>query len=1703
MSFFIYTNENTFKFVYINIILYIANKFKFQKLVFMRCNFLLLFFSFALVLLCISFYSHAQYDFVKNKGQWHENVLHKVSLNNGAIFLEDNCITYNFFREGDMAFSSAHHDYEFTPPELIKHFHAYKVHFRNSNRNPEVIPDKAFDDYLNFYIGNDPSKWASRVPKYEEIYYKDLYDGIDFKFYQNYEGLKYDFIVRPGYNPNNIVLEYEGIDNIFIENENVKIITSVNEIIEVKPYAYQIINNKKIEVKCNYNLKRNRLSFEFPDSYDKNYELVIDPSLVFSTYTGSTGDNWGFTATWDYEDNVYAGGIVFDVGYPTSTGAYQVSFAGGTPWNPASNWYANGCDVGIIKYNEDGTQRLFATYLGGTGGQEMPHSLVVTESNDLLIMGTTGSPDFPISPNAYRDYFMGGDSVVYDNVIGFHEGTDIFVTKLSEDGSQLLGSTYIGGSSNDGLNFKIHYSYHGWVKQHGNDSLYANYGDGARGEIIVDDLDYVYVGTTTFSNDFSQGINPGFQPNSGGGQEGIVFKMNPDLSQLIWSTYIGGSHDDAVFSIDLNNQYDVLVAGATVSHDFPTTVNAYSPNFNGGNTDAFVSKISKNGNSLLSSTYYGSEEFDNAFFVRTDRFNNVFITGQTKATGSTLIHNAGYSIPNSGQYIAKFNSDMSELEWSTVFGTGNGKPNISISAFDVDICDRIYLAGWGRDWPHSFYNEHGDYYTWDDTFGTKGMEVTPDAIQSETDGMDFYIMVLDEDANELEYATFFGELRYAGCGASGRDHVDGGTSRFDRKGHIIQSVCSSCGGCQEFPTYPDNVWSTSNNASNCNNAVFKIQIIENLALANFDPVPAGCAPYTVQFNNTSQGNVIEWDFGDGTTSTEENPEHTYTSGGAFTVTLIVNDPMSCNINDTLSRVITVMDPDDPTYLPDIEICPGEQVVIGPTTNFPPETTFSWIQGGNLNNYSIKNPVANPSGTTNYILIAEEICVDTIYQTVLIYEPDVDITVPDDMIICEGDEVTLTAGTTSQVDSWEWSDSPTFNNILSQSQSFTVSPTSSGTYYVRATENICNLFVVEQVSVFIHEFNYDISTDVIICEDDNTNITIVNNNPADELSYLWSPSEFIQSGENTNSPLVAPESNTTFYVTITNQIGCVTTDTVKVEINYLMFATPVLTHNPCYNDCKGSAVVSAEGIPPYEYFWSNEEYGGGITGLCVGTYDVTVIDNLGCTAHTSVEITEPPELTGEFTSIKDPECDGIGYGAATITAYGGTPGYTYQWSYGGNEQTNNTLLVGTNYVTITDNNNCKLVEIIEMEAPGDLISSIADYEMITCYGYCDGSIAVTASYGPEPYSYYWSNQESTPEIDNLCAGQYIVTIIDAIDCVSHQQMWITQPDTLIAQATAIQEILCYNELGSIGVYVTGGTPEYSYNWDTGEQNVSLTDVEAGIYNVTVIDNNGCVDSSEIYLSQPPELLIDTLVNNMICDNVCNGYINIETYGGTSPYYYNWSSNNYGPIASNLCKGDYSLTLTDNNGCEYIEHFYIENLKYIPPLKAETNKIEIYVGEEVNLNAIAPTANSYTWYPSASLNNNKIKNPIATPDQTTLYEVIIYDSLGCKNIDTVRVFVKEVICGDPFIFVPNAFTPNGDGINDYFMVKFPPTLVTDLYFAVYNRWGEILFETNDINSIGWDGTYNGQELGMDVFVFMLEAWCLDGQKYEEKGNVTLIR
>ena len=242
-----------------------------------------------------SFAQISNLEFIENKGQWNDNVQFKAKIPSGNIYLEANELTYQLYDEQAM---SRYHDLHHgliknpTPADYLMNVHAFKVKFLNAE--PSVVKgSNATLDYENYFIGNDKTKWASHVKKYNQAAYQNLYPNIDLKFYLKDYFLKYDFIVNKEGDASQIQVDYVGVDGIVLEKGKLIISTSVSEIIEQKPYAYQLIKGKIKEVKCNFKLEGTTVSFDFPRGYNRNYQLIIDPVLVFASYSGSTFDNWG------------------------------------------------------------------------------------------------------------------------------------------------------------------------------------------------------------------------------------------------------------------------------------------------------------------------------------------------------------------------------------------------------------------------------------------------------------------------------------------------------------------------------------------------------------------------------------------------------------------------------------------------------------------------------------------------------------------------------------------------------------------------------------------------------------------------------------------------------------------------------------------------------------------------------------------------------------------------------------------------------------------------------------------------------------------------------------------------------------------------------------------------------------------------------------------------------------------------------------------------------------------------------------------------------------------------------------------------------------------------------------------------------------------------------------------------------------------
>ena len=1065
------------------------------------------------------------HSFIENKGQWNENVLFKSHFDGGNLWVEQHRLLFHLQDFGSLYEAHVSMGKQKKQSTEVPQSIVY-LNFLNSNDVSEIETFFPSSNYYNYFLGNKKENWATNVRGYGEAIMKDLYDGIDFKIIEQKEQLKYEFHVKPMQDPNLIRLQYRGHEKLSLNKKGDLIIkSSLGEIIEQKPYAYQIVNGRIREVTCEFVVDEDRVRFKL-GKYNPNATLVIDPVLIFATYSGSPSDNFGMTATYAHDGSAYSGGTVFGNAYPTPAASYDT--VANLP--PVYGVSYGVTDVFISKYSPDGTQMLWTCFLGGgndTIGTETVHSLIADENDNLYLFGATSSIDFPIQ-NGYQSVHGGGvaGANFYFNGVFYKDyGTDIYVAKLSSDGLNLLGSTYLGGSDNDGVNYSKFVTYNSVAAY---DSLTPNYGDQFRGEIMIDSVGNCLVATCSQSSDFP--ILNAFQNSNAGRQDGVIFKLSSDLSSLMWSSYFGGAENDACYSVKIDSKHNVLFSGGTSSNNIPNLGTGWKNVYQGGKTDGFVAKLAPDGASVIGSTYLGDTLSDQAYFVELDRIDRVYVLGQSFG-GLFPVINATFVNPNSSQFILRLDETLATPLNSTVFGNGGYNPNISPSAFLVDICGNIYVSGWGANILQST--------------PLNGMSVTSDALYATPpNGFDFYIMAMDNQFSNLIYGSYFGEP------GTIEEHVDGGTSRFDKNGVIYQSVCGACGTSTGGSVTTPSAWSQTDLSTNCNNLVFKFDF-EIIPSAEFTVDNAvGCRPFSVNFTNTS--NVTDtylWDFGNNdTTSVIYEPIKLYDSVGVFQVYLYVTDS-ACLLSDTAEITINVYDSLQLSTTADVVICSPVSTSMTAFTNGS-GNQFIWSSNSGFTdtlNLNIADSVftTTPVGNmTYYVKISNGGC--SMIDSVNVQVTNSSLILSANDSICVGDQTTVTATSSNQ--------SITFNNFVWSNDSIIVSPSTSSSVivdplvsqyvYVSATSSSgC----IATDSIQIHVGHVPQSLVSATASDYTVPIggtTTLLGNPSG-YSYQWLPTAGLSSPNSLNTD--AEMQKTTLFTFLVSDGICTKSDTVLVQV----------------------------------------------------------------------------------------------------------------------------------------------------------------------------------------------------------------------------------------------------------------------------------------------------------------------------------------------------------------------------------------------------------------------------------------------------------------------------------------------------------------------------------------------------------------------------
>jgi hypothetical protein len=395
---------------------------------------------------------------------------------------------------------------------------------------------------------------------------------------------------------------------------------------------------------------------------------------------------------------------------------------------------------------------------------------------------------------------------------------------------------------------------------------------------------------------------------------------------------------------------------------------------------------------------------------------------------------------------------------------------------------------------------------------------------------------------------------------------------------------------------------------------------------------------------------------------------------------------------------------------------------------------------------------------------------------------------------------------------------------------------------------------------------------------------------------------------------------TYTITVTDVNNCTYSASFTVEQPETFSFNPAITQVSCFNGSDGIVnITPSGGTAPYSFLWSNGDTLEDLTGVPAGIYQLTITDDQECIGTGTFTVTQPELLTVVGT-ISNITCPSGNNGSIELTTSGGTQPYSYLWSDNSTEGNRTGLTAGTYTLTVTDNLGCTATGTYSITQPG-VVSFNEVITNLNCNGSADGSILVDIAGGTEPYTYLWSNGATSDDITNLAAGIYSLTVTDNAGCSVTNEFTVTQPDPL-SSSFAATHVFCFSQnSGMIDLTTTGGTGPYTWLWNNNETTEDIANLVAGTYSVTITDNHNCTAMNVINITEPDQLVVTGTVADNLCYGGQSGTISLTVTGGTSPFTYLWNNSSVLPDQTSLPYGNYSVSVTDNNGCTATASFSI--------------------------------------------------------------------------------------------------------------------------------------------------------------------------------------
>lgn len=663
---------------------------------------------------------------------------------------------------------------------------------------------------------------------------------------------------------------------------------------------------------------------------------------------------------------------------------------------------------------------------------------------------------------------------------------------------------------------------------------------------------------------------------------------------------------------------------------------------------------------------------------------------------------------------------------------------------------------------------------------------------------------------------------------------------------------------------------------------------------------------------------------------------------------------------------------------------------------------------------------------------------------------------------------------------------------------TISGVTTGTYIVVVTDSLgCS--VTDSVTITQPTLlaNTKMRTDVSCYNGTNGTASVIASGGTPGYTYSWNTSPV------KTTPTITGLNAGTYIVTINDTNNCTKYDTVVISEPTRLVNTLTKTNASCNGDTNGSAVVVASGAtPPYTYAWSNGKTTASIGNLGIGRYIVTITDSKGCIKSDTADIIQPNPLNATLTK-NDISCYNKNDGDITTTMSGGTTPYSFSWNTTpvSTSASLSGLKPGTYILTVTDEKGCKYIDSATLAEPALLTIQAKDNGKI-CVNYNTGVINTTTIGGTSPYSYSWSNGSTSANPSGLSAGTHIVVVTDNNGCTATDTATILNfPETVIEVSP--DDTICVGEIVLLrvkGAKTYTWTPSATLSCNTCTTPIAKPNTSTD-YTVVGVDSNSCLDTATIKITVVPKVPVS--VGPEI--NVCEGdEIQLNASGGIA---YEWTPEktlNNSKIASPVSSTDtntrYRVVITENE-C-FKDTLYQDVVIHKKPTIELGPDLKGTPGSVIQLHADVTKTNIIKWTPAEGLNCYDCIDPLASLSKTITYTATVYTDY-CEAKDDITI---RVACDGALFFIPNTFTPNGDGANDKFYPSASGVSNIDI-FRVYNRWGEKIYEARDFPpnkpEYGWDGTYKGKAEWPDVFVYFIESRCANGEKIFLKGDISLIR